>query len=121
MTAFPLLPTFIRPHSITPVTPVLSTAVPSLHDRVTLEACASACHDSKLPVAGIDAGNHCFCGTDAELQAAAAQHRKVDVAQCRPSNCTMTYGDGCACTGNPSEHCGAPGRLLAYSYNCTKK
>jgi hypothetical protein len=33
---------------------------------------------------------------------------------------TMAYGDGCACTGDPSERCGAPERLLAYEFACTK-
>merc|ERR1712093_327836 len=35
---------------------------PQVHDRVTLEACAAACWLANLTAAGIDAGNHCFCG-----------------------------------------------------------
>ena len=43
-----------------------------LHDEVTLEACASACDGLHLPVAGIDGGNHCFCGSAADLATPAA-------------------------------------------------
>ena len=45
------------------VHPVLPRYQSQLHDKVTREACAFACNDLHLTVGGIDAGNHCFCGT----------------------------------------------------------
>merc|ERR1711972_701343 len=39
---------------------------PQVHDRVTIEDCAKACWAVKATAAGIDAGNHCFCG-DAQV------------------------------------------------------
>ena len=41
-----------------------------LHDHVTLGNCASACAGIKLAVAGIDGGNHCRCGSVANLASA---------------------------------------------------
>jgi hypothetical protein len=41
----------------------MPTYVPALHDRVTLENCAAACQNLKLGLAGVDSGNHCWCGT----------------------------------------------------------
>ena len=44
-----------------------------LHDKVTLEACASACsapHTANIDaytVAGVDAGNHCSCGNQRDV------------------------------------------------------
>ena len=61
-------------------------------------------------------GNHCFCGSPSDI--AAAGSRKVPLAECSPSNCSMHYGDGCACTGNPAEHCGTPTRAIAYGFTC---
>jgi hypothetical protein len=31
-----------------------------VHDRTTLERCAAACAQVKLPIAAIDDGNHCY-------------------------------------------------------------
>ena len=84
---------------------VLPTPQPRLHDIVTLENCASACFGAKLAIAGIDGGNHCWCGSS--LTGATAQKRPD--AECAKS----------ACHGNRSETgCGAAGRLMAYAFSC---
>ena len=92
-----------------------------LHDHVTLEACAAQCSEDNLTIAGILGGNHCSCGSPGALATAAAKQRKRPMAECLPQNCSMKYGDGCACTGNPAERCGAAGRVLAYNFSCTKE
>ena len=80
---------------------------PQLHDHVTLESCAAACHRARLALAGVDAGNHCWCG--ASVAAAAAQLRLRPRAECEAS----------VCHGNTSERvCGGVGRMLVYSYSC---
>ena len=100
--------------------PLLPVAHEELHDHVTLEDCAAACATSNLTVAGISGGNHCSCGAPGALTTAAAKAQQRPIEECLPKNCTMAYGDGCACTGDPSERCGAPERLLAYEFTCTE-
>ena len=90
-----------------------------LHDHVTLEACAAKCHGSNLAVAGILAGNHCSCGGAAALATPQARARQRPLGECLPANCSMTYGDGCACTGDTKERCGAAQRMLVYAFACT--
>lgn len=48
------------------MSPWLPSRQPQLHDRVTLENCAEACGGLELPLAGIEAGNHCSCGRSGE-------------------------------------------------------
>ena len=78
-------------------------------NRLSLESCAAACANQGLPVAGVENGTNCFCGTADELASAAAKARVVSKTEC----------EGTACQGNPKEsECGAHGRLLAYHYTC---
>ena len=93
-------------------------ACAELHDRVTMEDCAAACFAANQSVAGVLGGNHCSCGGEPALATAAAAARKRPIGECQAANCSMRYGDGCACTGNPSEHCGGVDRMLAYSFSC---
>ena len=105
----------------------------AVHDKTTFEVCAGACdqqqqqqqqrstqqtgrgnnHENskatKLDVAAIDAGNHCFCGTTTAL---AALHKRSGrpAAECEASHCHANTSE----TG-----CGGVGRMVAYSYkNC---
>jgi hypothetical protein len=82
-----------------------------LHDRVSLESCAAACAGAADgggadTVAGVSGGNHCACGTPADLGSAEAKRRARPLSECLAEPCSMAYGDGCACTGAPSERCG---------------
>ena len=88
--------------------PVLPVHQPQLHDKVTLPACASACHALSYAVAGVDGGNHCFCGNASDLSSAGAKARARPAGECQTS----------ACHADPSEKCGGAGRLLAYSFVC---
>ena len=65
-----------------------------------------ACHELRLGVAGIDGGNHCFCGSVVNLEAAARSTRPI--AECQTSNCS----------GDRTERCGASGRLFAFNFTC---
>eukprot|EP01050_Picozoa_sp_SAG11_P027657 SAG11_NODE_7092_length_1195_cov_1.114051_1_plen_170_part_10 len=76
-----------------------------LHDKVTLANCAAACAGLRMPLAGIETGNHCSCGRS--LSNAPATLR---VAQ---SECEVDH-----CHGNASELCGGGSRMLVYSYTC---
>ena len=79
------------------------------HGKISLEACAAACHAAKLTVAGVNAGSDCFCGGDADLESAAVQARSRPKPECMKS----------ACGADPGEkECGGPGRLLAFRYSC---
>ena len=79
------------------------------HGKISLEACAAACHAAKLTVAGVNAGSDCFCGGDADLESAAAQARSRPKPECMKS----------ACGADPGEkECGGPGRLLAFRFSC---
>jgi len=83
---------------------VLPAAQPQVHDIVTQGNCASACFDANLSIAGIDAGNHCWCGKS--LVAGGALKRPA--AECQASTCH----------GNHTEKCGGTDRLMAYSFAC---
>lgn len=91
--------------------PVLPRYQQALHDRVTRDACASACAALQLEAAGIDGGNHCFCGDLADVESAAARARSRPIAECEASAC---HGDP---VGEPNG-CGGPGRLLVYDFIC---
>ena len=91
--------------------------IANLHDHVTLSKCAAACHAAGRTVAGIDGGNHCKCGSLTDL--AAAKLLKRAMGECSPKACPHTYGDKCSCTGATDENCGANGRLVAFSFDCS--
>jgi hypothetical protein len=78
--------------------------IPALHDVVTLENCAAACAGLKLGLAGIDAGNHCWCG--ASVATAASRGRPM-------AECSVLH-----CHGNSSELCGGGDRMVVYQYSC---
>ena len=62
-------------------------------------------------VAGIDGGNHCYCGTPAALASAAALKAKRPLAECQAM----------ACRGDPNgekANCGGENRLIAYTFAC---
>ena len=88
---------------------VLPTARSKDHDRVTLENCALQCEGVNLTVAGVDAGNHCRCGSVQDISNATARGLSRPLAQCHAMNCT----------GAKQEQCGGTYRLLAYAINCT--
>ena len=90
--------------------PLLPHYQAQLHDKVTLEACALACHELSLTVAGIDAGNHCHCGGGSDLSAAAARSHRRPLAECEVTPCHAA----------PAEKCGGPGRLLAFNFSCSR-
>ena len=73
----------------------------AVHDRTTLEVCAGACALSRLPLAAIDAGNHCYCGAAGALQPSAGLARP------------MAEYLATSCHSAPAERCGGAGRLLA--------
>jgi hypothetical protein len=77
-----------------------------VHDHTTLEICAAACFLAKLPVAGIDAGNHCYCGAAGSLDHASSLVRPI--AECEAQSC---YSD-------KHEKCGGKGRMLVFPFTC---
>jgi hypothetical protein len=89
--------------------PLLPRYQAQLHDKVTLGACASACVSLRLAVAGIDGGNHCFCGSVADLASAAARSHSRPQNECQSTRCHAA----------PAEKCGGNGRLLAYNFSCS--
>jgi hypothetical protein len=81
---------------------------PQVHDKVTFDTCASACSTFGSSLAGIDAGNHCYCGK-AVAAGASAYSRPMPECQTTP------------CHANPNEKgCGGVHRMLVYSFECTK-
>jgi hypothetical protein len=90
----------------TGMSPWLPNYQPQVHDRVTLEDCAGACDDVKMPLAGVDAGNHCWCGHSVTGVPAA---RERPQAECEVDRCH----------GNTSELCGGDLRMLVYNFACT--
>ncbi|KAL0631885.1 hypothetical protein Q9L58_009237 [Maublancomyces gigas] len=66
---------------------------------MTLEKCQLYCLDRNLPMAGLEYGNECYCGTSLQSGSTLGQ-----------IGCTM------ACTGNSSQICGGPSRLGVYNY-----
>ena len=89
--------------------PILPRYQSQLHDKVTLEACASACNNLHLTVGGIDAGNHCFCGSIADLAAASARNHSRPLSECQVTPCHAAA----------AEKCGGTGRLLAFNFSCS--
>ena len=94
--------------------PVLPTFEAAVEGKVSLQACALACHGSwSVPgaVAGVLGGAHCFCGAESDLGSTAAK------ALTRPkSECSVR---STPCDGDKDEkECGGPGRMLAYAFTC---
>ena len=89
--------------------PMLPWYQAQLHDKVTLEACASACSELHLIVGGIDAGNHCSCGSIADLATASARSQSRPLSECQVIPCHAA----------PAEKCGGTGRLLAFNFSCS--
>ena len=92
---------------------ILPVPEPATHDKVTLEVCAAACYADRRQgvfntLAGIDAGNHCWCGTAADVATAAAQASVRPLAECQVSPCHADKG----------QRCGGVDRLLVYSFTC---
>ena len=96
---------------------LLPLAQPQLHDHVTLEACARACHASNMTVAGIVSANHCYCGQSSAISGGTALSRPMD--ECVVPSCKPAHRSECACSGDITERCGDTNRLLAYSFECS--
>ena len=95
---------------------VLPVPEPATHDKTTLQVCAAACFADRRQgvfntLAGIDAGNHCYCGTAADLATAAAQASIRPLAECQAS----------PCHADKDQRCGGIGRLLVYNFSCTRR
>jgi hypothetical protein len=71
---------------------------------VSQELCAAVCSNNNYPIAAVEFGTQCFCGSDEQLATAT----KATMADCQ----AMT------CPGNRSEYCGGADRMLAYKYSC---
>eukprot|EP00937_MAST-01D_sp_MAST-1D-sp2_P007341 g7341.t1 len=72
--------------------------------RVTREGCACLCHKSGYPLAGVENGNNCYCGTRAS-----------------GPFCGGVASSGCraACTGNSSQAaCGGPNKIEMLAFDC---
>ena len=82
---------------------------PQVHDKVTFESCAFACSSfGSEALAGIDAGNHCYCG---KVVAAGASAYSRPMTECQTSSCHA----------DPTEKgCGGVHRMLVYAIECKK-
>ena len=89
---------------------LLPVPEPSTHDKVTLQVCASACFDGKHGLAGIDGGNHCWCGSESDLRSAAARAKNKPLAECEVT----------PCHADKDQKCGGTDRLLVYAFTCTQ-
>eukprot|EP01049_Picozoa_sp_SAG25_P008245 SAG25_NODE_728_length_5697_cov_2.400322_1_plen_427_part_00 len=94
---------------------VLPVPEPATHDKVTLQVCAAACFADRHQgvfndLAGIDAGNHCYCGTAADLATTVAQASRRPLAECQAS----------PCHADKDQKCGGIDRLLVYNFSCTR-
>lgn len=82
----------------------------AFYDNSTLETCAYLCATAPAPgpypVAAVENGGQCFCGTPADLAAALAHNRTAD------ADCSAP------CNGFPLATCGGAWRLQAYEYAC---
>ena len=93
---------------------VLPVPEPGTHDKTTLQVCAAACYEDRHQgvfntLAGIDAGNHCFCGTESDIASAAVRAKIRPLAECEVS----------PCHADKQQKCGGVDRLLVYSFVCT--
>ena len=62
-------------------------------------------------VAGIDGGNHCYCGAPADLTKAKAKAKPL--AECQTMSCR---GD----RREKKTNCGGEDRMIAYTFACEK-
>jgi len=87
---------------------ILPDFQPQTHDRRPIAVCAEACAKVSKHVAGIDGGNHCYCGAASDLTNATSKAKPL--AECQ----TM------ACRGDPriKADCGGENRLIAYTFVC---
>ena len=88
---------------------ILPDFQPQTHDLTTIDVCAQACSKAAKSVAGIDGGNHCYCGSTSDLSKAKTQSKPVSQCQTMP------------CRGDRriKSNCGGENRLIAYSFACT--
>jgi hypothetical protein len=92
---------------------ILPDFQPQTHDRTTVKVCAAACAGTKAKrdaVAGIDGGNHCYCGAAGDLAKAAAKAKARPAAECQAMACR---GDA-----RITRDCGGQNRLIAYAFAC---
>ena len=90
-------------------TVVLPVYQPQLHDKVTFQACASACYGIQNTLAGIDGGNHCFCGNSL---APGAAGRSRPMSECAEN----------ACHANSAEKdCGGHDRMVVFDFDCKSR
>ena len=93
---------------------------PEIRPKRCSQVCAEACfvfHKSAGyataqtdTVAGIDGGNHCYCGAPADLHTASVQAKSVPLAECQTTPCRGP--------GGSRTNCGGQDRLIAYSFEC---
>ena len=88
---------------------VLPVAEPLTHDKTTLQVCASACFEGTHSLAGIDEGNHCYCGDEIDLKGAAVRAKGRPLSECEAT----------PCHANKNQRCGGIDRILVYSFHCT--
>ena len=62
----------------------------------------------KHTLAGIDAGNHCWCGAEANLDNPGARAKNRPLAECEVT----------PCHADKDEKCGGTDRLLVYNFSC---
>jgi hypothetical protein len=81
---------------------------------LSLQGCAEQClhwgrspHTQSFPLIGVIGGQHCFCGTPAQLGNASARLRPL-------TDCATT-----PCSGAPTEKCGGIDRLAIHNYTYT--
>eukprot|EP01079_Euglenida_sp_SAG-EU17-18_P003040 gene3040-591_t len=72
-----------------------------LHDNMTVANCALLCDSVGLPIAGLEDGSQCFCGSEVANT----------TANTRPASQCNT-----PCTGDAESKCGGPWRVQAYHY-----
>jgi hypothetical protein len=92
--------------------PVLPSYQSSVHGKLTIENCASACYKAQLALAGVEGGRDCFCGAASDLGTPAAKARSLpDKSMC----------EAIPCDGNAAQKgCGGKGTMLAYQFTCDK-
>ena len=75
-----------------------------MSSTLTQEYCAAVCSNNNYPLAAVEYGTQCFCGTVEQLSNA--------------TQATMADCQAMTCPGNRSEFCGAANRMLVYKYSC---
>ena len=70
---------------------------------VTQEWCASYCHEQQMPLAGVEYGDQCFCGSKV----------RDDAQPAAAGDCSM------ACSASADETCGGSYRIGVFAVNCS--